>query len=88
MLGQDMFGHYRFYVKGNMKNIKDFTIDLTWYHSALAEIGSVVEDQFKDEITLNIIVKDPEREDWLRKLALKYDCVGFSSFKELKDMGA
>ena len=88
MLGQDMFGHYRFYVMGNKEKIKDFTIDLTWYHSALAEIGSVVEDQFSGDITLNIIVKDPEREDYLRKMATKFGVVGFSSFKELKAMGA
>jgi len=84
MLGQDMFGHYRFYVRGLQRNLENFTIDLTWYHSALAEIGSVVEDQINDGIyTLNIIVKDPEREDYLRKMALKYDCVGFASWKEL-----
>ena len=88
MLGQDMFGHYRFYVRGEKKYVEQFTIELTWYHSALAEIGSVVEDQFEDCITLNLIVKDPDREDYLRKLASKFMCVSFSSFKELKDMGA
>ena len=89
MLNTDMFGNYRFYVKGEKSDLERFTIELTWYHSALAEIGSVAEESYpRDIFILNLRVKDPEREDYLRKLAKQFKCIGFSSFKELKDIGA
>lgn len=85
MMGQDMFGHYRFYVTGEKEDLERFTIELTWYHSALAEIGSVAEYSYpRDKYILNLIAKDPEREDYLRKLAEKFNCIGFTSFKEVE----
>lgn len=86
MLNKDMFGNYRFYVRGDEENLKKFTIELTWFHSALAEIGSVGEDSIKRGLyTLNLIVKDPEREDYLRKLAKEFNVIGFASFKEIEN---
>lgn len=85
MMGQDMFGNYRFYVTGEKEDLERFTIELTWYHSALAEIGSVAEQSYpRERFILNLRVKDPDREDYLRKLANNFKCIGFTSFKEME----
>ena len=83
MMNKDMFGHYRFYVRGDLEGLKYFTINLTWYHSALAEIGSIADDGLGN-LTLNLIVKDPDREEDIRKLCKSAKVTGFASFKELE----
>lgn len=85
MLNMDMFGHYRFFVRGEIKDLQAFTINLTWYHSALAEIGSIADDGIGGT-TLNLIVKNPEREEDIRKICKDFGVIGFSSFEELKEM--
>ena len=82
MLNKDMFGNLRFYVRGEREDLERFTINLTWYHSAMAEIGSFV-DHGDGRCTLNLIVKDEEREEDLRKLANRFNVVGFASFDEI-----
>lgn len=73
MLGKDMFGQFRAYVRGKKEDLERFTIELTWYHSALAEIGSV-NDMSNGELVLNLIVRDESREDDLWELAEEYNC--------------
>ena len=84
MLNTDMFGNLRFYVRGEREDLERFTINLTWYHSALAEIGSFV-DHGDGRCTLNLIVKQDNVEEDLRKLACRFNVKGFASFDELKD---
>ena len=83
MLNKDMFNNYRFYVRGERVDLERFTINLTWYHSALAMIGSV-NDNGDGICTLNLIVKDEVREKDLRALAYRFNVIGFASFDELK----
>ena len=83
MLNTDMFGNLRFYVRGEREDLERFTINLTWYHSALAEIGSFV-DHGDGRCTLNLVVKQADVEDDLRKLANRFNVRGFASFDELK----
>ena len=84
MLKTDMFGNLRFYVRGEREDCERFTINLTWYHSALAEIGSFV-DHGDGIVTLNLVVKQDDVEDDLRKLAYRFNVKGFASFDELKN---
>ena len=83
MLMPDMFGDLRFYVRGEKDDLERFTINLTWYHSALARIGSFV-DHGDGRFTLNLIVNDENNEEDLRKLACRFNVIGFASFDELK----
>ena len=83
MLKTDMFGHLRFYVRGERADLERFTINLAWYHSALAEIGSMV-DHGDGIVTLNLIVREEDNEDQLRALADRFHVIGFASFDELK----
>jgi hypothetical protein len=84
MLKTDKFGNLRFYVRGEREDCERFTINLAWYHSALAEIGSFVV-RGDGIVTLNLVVKQDDVEDDLRKLAYKFNVKGFASFDELKD---
>ena len=79
MLKTEMFGNLRFYVRGERGDLERFTINLTWYHSALAEIGSFV-DHGDGICTLNLVVKQDDVEDDLRKLAYRFNVKGFASF--------
>lgn len=83
MLNKDMFNNPRFYVRGERDDLERFTIDLTWYHSALAEIGSIV-DHEDGKITLNLILKNEDGGATLRALAAKFNTIGFASFDELR----
>lgn len=89
MLKQDWCGKYRFYVRGAGQNLIDFTVDLAWYHSALAHIASVNEMD-DGETVLNLVVQ-PENygsngndicERALRRLVAKHSLVGFSTWDE------
>ena len=94
MLYTDMFGKYRFYVRGTEDKLKEFTVDLAWYHSAIGEVASVNEHN-NGELTLNLVVH-PEHygddleclEKWIRKLVEKHNLIGFSTWKEYKAMEA
>ena len=81
MFKTDMMGNKRFYVKGNVDDAKRFTIDLTWYHSALAKVASVNDNG--DKITLNLIVRDDADEmdeQRLIRMAEQFNLIGFTSF--------
>lgn len=93
MLRQDMSGRFRFYVRGEQDELKRFTIELTWYHSALAEVGSV-NDMDNGEVVLNLIAR-PENygdggneivERALRRLASKFNLVAFATWDEYREM--
>lgn len=86
MLCKDMCGRTRFYVKGQKENLTNFTIDLTWYHSAIASIGSV-NDGFGDDVfVLNLVVNETCKEEYaekqLRKMCEKHKVYGFATWKE------
>lgn len=86
MLKRDMCDKLRFYVKGSEEDAKRFTIDLMWYHSALATIGSINRTR-DDKIILNLIVHDDADEAdeiRLRNMAEKFNLIGFSDFNELR----
>lgn len=91
MLRQDWTGNYRFYVRGVESKLIDFTVDLTWNHSALAHIAST--NRMDDgTIVLNLIVSienygnnDVICEHSLRNLAEKYSLVAFATWDEYKE---
>jgi len=83
MLNKDLFGNLRFYVRGERSDCERFTINLMWYHSALADFGSFI-DHGDGIITLNLRVKSEDYEDDLRALAYRFNVKGFASFDELK----
>lgn len=92
MLRQDMSGRFRFYVRGEQDELKRFTIELTWYHSALAEVGSVNEMD-DGTMVLNLIAR-PENygdggneivERHLRRLASKFHVVAFATWDEYEE---
>lgn len=64
----------RMYLRGTEKDCKDFTINLTWFHFAAGEIGSVVRNDELKTVTLNLIV-DGERVDDVRRWATKFNLV-------------
>ena len=64
---------FRMYVRGTEENCKEFTIDLTWYHSAAAGIGSIVKNDETGAITLNLIA-DRERKEDIERWAKKFNC--------------
>lgn len=85
MLYKDMCGRTRFYVKGRKENLTNFTVELTWYHSAIASIGSV--NGLGDDIfVLNLVVDDTCKEEYaetrLRKMCEQYNVYGFATWKE------
>ena len=93
MLKQDWCGKYRFYVRGGRGKLIDFTVDLAWYHSALAHVASMNEMD-DGEVVLNLVAH-PENygdngneivERALRKLAAKYSLVAFATWDEYKEM--
>lgn len=94
MLYKDMSGNTRFYVRGTEEMLKDFTIDLAWYHSALAIVASVNEHS-NGEMTLNLICY-PEHygsttdlcERNLRYLAKKHNVLGFATWDEYRALEA
>lgn len=60
---------YRMIVKGIRRNCEDFTIELTWKHSAAGMITSVVDNgEFDGTMNLNLLVEE-SRVDFIRKLA-------------------
>lgn len=64
----------RLYVRGTEENCKEFTIDLTWYHSAAGSIGSVNRNDENGLVTLNLIVNEDRIEDverWAKKFGLE-----------------
>lgn len=92
MLYKDMSGRYRFYVRGVEEKLIEFTVDLAWYHSALAHIAST-NGMDDGTIVLNLIAQ-PENygergtdivERHLRRLAEKYSLVAFATWDELKE---
>lgn len=91
MLYKDMSDNHRFYVRGTKDKLEKFTIDLAWYHSALAIVASVNEHN-NGEMTLNLIAY-PENyvsmeccENYLRKLATEYDLLGFATWDEYREV--
>lgn len=53
----------RIYVAGMEEECKEFTIFLTWYHSAAGRIGSINKNDVDGTITLNLIVPADRKED-------------------------
>ncbi len=64
--------NFRMFVKGDIENAKEFTIDLTWRHSAAGTITSINVDSLNENIvTLNLLV-DPNRTEDIVKWAKKF----------------
>ena len=64
----------RLYVRGTEENCKAFTIDLTWYHSAAGNIGSINRNDENGLITLNLNANKDRIEDierWAKKFGLE-----------------
>jgi hypothetical protein len=57
----------RIYVRGTEEKCKEFTIDLTWFHSAAGRIGSINRTG-EDSVTLNLLV-NPDRVEDVKKWA-------------------
>lgn len=89
-LRKDWSGNYRFYVRGTSDKLKDFTIDLAWYHSALAQIWST-NDMNNGDVVLNLVVnvdsyKSEElAEKNIRRLCDKHDVIGFATWDEYRE---
>ena len=92
MLYKDMGGWFRFYVRGERAELERFTIELAWYHSALAEVGGV--NEMRDNTFVLNLIAHPENygdggneivERHLRRLASKFHVVGFATWDEIKE---
>lgn len=73
---EDMFGNPRYYVRGDIENCREFTIDLMWNYSALADFGST--NEIFDEVVLNLRprLNDERFLDNLEKLCRKHGVTG------------
>lgn len=89
MFMKDMCGNTRFYVRGTKEKLEKFTINFTWYESAMGHISSINEMNDGSWV-LNIIVTpenygdDEWLENTLRDLAHEHGCTGFTSWNEFK----
>ena len=64
----------RMYLRGTTEEAKEFTINFTWRHSAAGRIGSVNVDEYKNEVTLNLLVNEDRKDDierWAKEFNLR-----------------
>ena len=62
----------RIILKGKREDCKEFTIFLSWYHSAIGRITSVVRNDEDKTVNLNLLI-DEERLDDLLIWAKQYE---------------